>query len=231
MTNLADPIAYLMQLHDNMPMEEEAEARSNEIVVITGTVRNADTGAPVAGLRVGAHVAGTPVRGFAAPVVSDTTGAGGRQVLRAGSFALPVEAGSYDLYVWPEGSRLQRLAVEDVSAVAGDTTVSVTIEVDSSGVPRSRPAVEATFRRGDANQTGDLNIADALFTLGWLFTNGQAPACEDAADANDDGRVDISDPMTVLGFLFLGGVTLPPPAAAPGVDPTADSLACGVGEA
>lgn len=80
------------------------------------------------------------------------------------------------------------------------------------------------FRRGDANGDGALDVSDAVFLLGTLFTGDDAAGCEDAADANDDGGLDISDAVTVLNHLFAGGA-LPEPIAC-GDDPTPDALDC-----
>jgi hypothetical protein len=87
------------------------------------------------------------------------------------------------------------------------------------------PPTETLFRRGDSNSDATVDVADATFTLGYLFLADSAPACLDAADANDDGSLDILDPVAVLLHLFLGA-TLPQPLGACGVDPTADGLTC-----
>ncbi|MEE2889491.1 MAG: dockerin type I repeat-containing protein [Planctomycetota bacterium] len=83
------------------------------------------------------------------------------------------------------------------------------------------------FRRGDVNSDGARNIADAIFMLGFLFTSGPAPACDDAADVNDDGAVNIADAIYLLGFLFTGGPDAPAPGDNCGIDPTdTDTLDC-----
>ena len=79
------------------------------------------------------------------------------------------------------------------------------------------------FRRGDANDSGRVDIADAIFVLGYLFAEAPAPVCPDAADANDDGRLDIADAVRILAYLFAGASLPPPGAQACGVDPTAVS--------
>ena len=71
-----------------------------------------------------------------------------------------------------------------------------------------RPA----FRRGDANDSGAVDLSDAVAILGCKFLGEPCPTCRDAADANDDGLLDISDAIRILGFLFVGA----PPPAAPG---------------
>ncbi len=87
-------------------------------------------------------------------------------------------------------------------------------------------AFTATFRRGDANADGKIDIADAVFLLGHLFAEGPAPSCEDAGDANDDGRIDIADAIKILGHLFASAGPLPAPFGACDIDPTEDELRC-----
>lgn len=82
-----------------------------------------------------------------------------------------------------------------------------------------------TFRRGDADDSGRINITDAIAVLNWLFLGSANPSCTDAADVDDNGRNNITDAIQLLQFLFLGGP--PPPAPGKddcGMDPTADPL-------
>ena len=84
----------------------------------------------------------------------------------------------------------------------------------------------SAFRRGDSNLDDQVDLSDAVYTLGFLFLGSGELGCPDAADANDDGTLDISDPVLTLGRLFLGGGELPPPGGERGKDPTPDSLGC-----
>ena len=86
--------------------------------------------------------------------------------------------------------------------------------------------VSAPFRRGDANADGRVDIADAVFTLSYLFADGTVPLCLDATDANDDGKVDIADAIKILAHLFAGAGPLPAPFDECGIDPTIDALGC-----
>lgn len=83
-----------------------------------------------------------------------------------------------------------------------------------------------SFKRGDTNNDNQVNIADGVFLVQYLFTGGQTPTCFSAGDTNDDGLLDITDLIYALTFIFLNGN--PPPAPFPGcgVDPTGDSLGC-----
>lgn len=88
-------------------------------------------------------------------------------------------------------------------------------------------ALDTLFRRGDANADGDVNLADAVFTLGTLFLGQAAPTCSDAADADDNGEVQLTDAVSTLNHLFLGGGPLPAPGSETcGTDPSRDGLDC-----
>ena len=88
----------------------------------------------------------------------------------------------------------------------------------------SQDATGPFFRRGDANDDGLLNIADAITTLSYLFAGAAPPPCPDAADTNDDGVLNIADAITTLSHLFAGSGPLPPPFPDCGPDPTDDML-------
>jgi len=67
---------------------------------------------------------------------------------------------------------------------------------------------QPTFVRGNANGDSSVNLADAIFTLQFLFSGVPALVCGDAMDPNDDGGVDVSDAIYLIAYLFSGG---PPP--------------------
>ncbi|MFN0056970.1 MAG: hypothetical protein ACKVX7_00805 [Planctomycetota bacterium] len=81
------------------------------------------------------------------------------------------------------------------------------------------------FVRGDCNNDGGNDIADAVFGLSFLFSAGAAPDCSDACDGNDDGSLDVGDMISILSALFGGGPPLPAPNSC-GPDLTSDSLTC-----
>ncbi|HAK97598.1 MAG TPA: hypothetical protein DCM87_22055 [Planctomycetes bacterium] len=104
-----------------------------------------------------------------------------------------------------------------VAELAGYASSGITCTVEVTGPPPE-------FRRGDANAGGMTDIADAVFVLAYLFAQGAAPACPDAADANDDGKLDISDAVATLRYLFASGEMPLPGAQTCGPDPTTDGL-------
>ncbi|MEM7165036.1 MAG: dockerin type I repeat-containing protein [Planctomycetota bacterium] len=85
------------------------------------------------------------------------------------------------------------------------------------------------FIRGDCNNDGSNNIADAVNLLSFLFPMGPPPTlpCEDACDGNDDGSLNIADAVAILNSLFGTPATpLPAPYPGCGQDLAPDSLVC-----
>jgi hypothetical protein len=118
---------------------------------------------------------------------------------------------------------------EDGLAVVFESTQSALVTGDTNGFRdvfrRFNPS--ADFRRGDADNTGVVNLNDAVFINNFLFLGGPPPGCRDAADADDNGVLELTDSIRVLNYLFSGGP--PPPAPGPttcGTDPTVDLLPC-----
>ncbi len=81
------------------------------------------------------------------------------------------------------------------------------------------------FLRADINMDGDVDVADAIGALQYLFL-GVAIPCLDSADIDDNGVLDISDPVLLLLFLFSAGVEPSQPFPVAGADPGKDSLDC-----
>ncbi len=84
-----------------------------------------------------------------------------------------------------------------------------------------------TFRRGDCNADGTVDVADPNANLTFQFVGTFDPPCRDALDFDDSGGLDVTDPILNLTHQFIGG----PPPAPPGkdtcgVDPTEDDLGC-----
>ncbi|MEM7263003.1 MAG: hypothetical protein AAF488_13505 [Planctomycetota bacterium] len=115
----------------------------------------------------------------------------------------------------PETPLLISLGQDGIEPVT--TNGAITVGITTGGGP--------LFVRGDANSDGTVDVSDGVFTLGFLFSGGDTPACLSSCDGNDDGGVDVSDAVYILGFLFSGGDPIPAPNTC-GVDPTDDTLTC-----
>jgi len=106
--------------------------------------------------------------------------------------------------------------------ISGDWVVQVVYRQTNCGT--SAP----DFVRGECNGDAQVNIADAVMLLGFLFPAGTPPSldCRDACDANDDGQLNIADVVALLSSLF-GSPSMPlPPPTTCGVDPVVDALEC-----
>ncbi|MEE8142005.1 MAG: dockerin type I domain-containing protein, partial [Planctomycetota bacterium] len=82
------------------------------------------------------------------------------------------------------------------------------------------------FVRGNSNNDATIDIADAIFTINYLFVDGADPSCLDAADANNDGTVDVSDVIYTIQWAFNEGRDFPEPFPNCGLD-TGISAGCG----
>jgi hypothetical protein len=58
---------------------------------------------------------------------------------------------------------------------------------------------------GDANGDGEINIADAVFIINYIFKGGPAPDPVDSGDANDDGAINVGDAVFLITYIFKGG--------------------------
>ncbi len=90
------------------------------------------------------------------------------------------------------------------------------VRIDDISVTSLDAEVEpekVTFRRGDTNDDGRVNITDGVFVLNFLFTNivDKVP-CPESSDANDDGDINITDGLFILNHLFaVDGIAPPAP--------------------
>ncbi|MEM7262637.1 MAG: hypothetical protein AAF488_11650, partial [Planctomycetota bacterium] len=121
--------------------------------------------------------------------------------------------------VWPDQGRCDSFDPEEVF-------VCLNPDDEDCEATDPPPPDGVQLLRGDADDSGTVNITDGIFILNFLFLGGASPQCEDSADADDSGAVNITDGIFVLNFLFLGGDTPPAPTGNCGVDPTEDTLFC-----
>ena len=112
--------------------------------------------------------------------------------------------------------RVERLPDPDLSGTGGqgnegepDVLSLAEVEV----FPARGVVPKPSFRRGDSNDDGSVNITDGIYILNYLFLGGPTPTCLEAADGNDDGGVNITDGIYILNYLFLGGPEPPAPGS------------------
>jgi hypothetical protein len=88
-----------------------------------------------------------------------------------------------------------------------------------------------SFIRADANQSGDVDLSDAIAILGYLFLGTAALPCEAAADTDRGGEVDLSDAVAILAYLYGGGGAPATPFPDCGLALAGEPLGCEDGSA
>lgn len=147
-----------------------------------------------------------------------------------GPFDSPRESDAVGVSIWSASEQIDVSGAQDGTSIAyrgsGDSVLSYRLDSSPSiGMDNEEVIPETPFRRGDCNDDGGVNIADALSAINVLFSTGAFRPCGDACDANDDGREDISDPISILNHLF-GGADIPDPFAICGFEAEADQVPC-----
>ena len=76
------------------------------------------------------------------------------------------------------------------------------------------PDTNCCVYRGDVNHNGVsvIDIADLVWLVDYMFTNGPLPPCWDEGDIDGNGviPIDISDLVYLVDYMFTGGPDLPP---------------------
>ncbi len=124
----------------------------------------------------------------------------------------------------PGVTTLQFCDTQQMSGV----TVSTVIVIQGASYPPTQIdgsiASETSFRRGDINSDGQIDLADAIFLEQYLFVSGPIPSCLSSCDTNHDGLIDIADSIRLLMYLFVGAPSPDAPFAACGVE--FDDISC-----
>jgi hypothetical protein len=58
---------------------------------------------------------------------------------------------------------------------------------------------------GDANRDDEIDVADVMYLINYLFIGGSPPQPMEAGDCNCDEAVDVADVMYLVNYLFIGG--------------------------
>ena len=118
--------------------------------------------------------------------------------------------------------------VENAITISGGTEKACNFDTAEAKVVFVKPLIPpmSLFRRGNANDDGKVDIADAIWIINELFRGGPPTVCADAADANDDGVRDAADAVYLINYLFTAGPAPTSPFPDCGADPGADPTTC-----
>lgn len=58
---------------------------------------------------------------------------------------------------------------------------------------------------GDLDGSGDIDIADAVYLVNYIFSGGPAPNPMAAGDTDCDGAITIADAVVLVNYIFAGG--------------------------
>lgn len=93
------------------------------------------------------------------------------------------------------GSYTSDIVVESNDPVNAMLMVPAQLEVIS----------EVQFICGDANNTGNVNVSDAVYIINYVFVNGPEPDPLQSADVNCDLDINVSDAVYIINFVFVNG--------------------------
>ena len=135
------------------------------------------------------------------------------------------------LEVVEPGLKLFSIWIKESGVVIDKVLMTTNLEYVPEGVglepsPLGSPGGAESFVRGDVNDSGRLDVSDAILIWRHLFLGGSLE-CEDVADADDSGALDTTDPILVIRYIFLRGRPPEAPFPTAGFDETADGFDCG----
>ncbi len=82
----------------------------------------------------------------------------------------------------------------------------VTSEITEQGVYAAFTTADVSSTPcGDANASGQIDIADAVYMINYIFASGPAPVDFSAGDFNCSGSTDIVDAVYLISYIFASG--------------------------
>jgi hypothetical protein len=109
----------------------------------------------------------------------------------------------------PDGLILNSSAGKIEGAPSAEGIYHFTVRATDSDDPAQSDVqhldVAFTYVCGDINCDAQVNVADAVFVINYVFKGGPAPSIFLAADANCDGDINVADGVYIINYVFNGG--------------------------
>jgi hypothetical protein len=61
------------------------------------------------------------------------------------------------------------------------------------------------YLKGDVNSDREIDVADAVYLVNYIFAAGPVPEIIASGDLNCDDQISISDAVAIINFIFIGG--------------------------
>jgi hypothetical protein len=110
----------------------------------------------------------------------------------------------WEIQAPPDSSGPDTIRVEVKGKITGSSTSYPTYQ-DWIGGEAEAIVTTLPYICGDVTCDGEVDIADVMYLINYLFIGGSAPNPLVAGDANSDGAVDVADVMYLINYLFIGG--------------------------
>jgi hypothetical protein len=110
----------------------------------------------------------------------------------------------WEIQAPPDGSGPDTIRVEVKGKITGSSTSYPTYQ-DWIGGETDAVVTTVPYVCGDVTCDGEVDIADVMYLINYLFIGGSAPNPLVAGDANSDGVVDVADVMRLINYLFMEG--------------------------
>jgi PKD repeat protein len=109
-----------------------------------------------------------------------------------------------DPYAYPSVAVLA-----DTSVIEGYQIDLANTHVNYGPVVNQGNIISRFVLRGDADNSGDYNLLDILYLIGYKYKSGPPPITIYSGDADSSGQIDLLDILYLITYKFKGG---PPPA-------------------
>ncbi len=156
----------------------------------------------------------TSTESYAVHIIYDTLRAGDQNVSYSDSVIVRGGTKPYTFQI-AGGSLPTGLSLSSSTGIISGTpsdSGNFLVSIRATGVSGGSDTKDFTFRiepqsfvKGDADGNGMVNISDAVYLIGYVFSGGSAPSPLLAGDADCNGIITVSDAVYLISYIFSGG--------------------------